>query len=134
MGIFMLFPMLLGVLFWLAILGGGGYLLLRAVRALEQRSGGGASGALADRVRTLEDALLRMERQVDELTEAQRFTTRLLSDRTGGAPNAPNAPSAAGTAGAAAGAVAASCAPTAAMASTVIGSSRDPAFSATTSA
>jgi hypothetical protein len=101
MGIFMLFPILLWGLFWISILGGGGYLLLRAVRALEQRSGGGASGALADRVRTLEDALLRMEQQVDELAEAQRFNTRLLSERTGG--SAPEggggAPNASGTSG-----------------------------------
>ena len=90
----MLLPMLLGVLFWVAILGGGGYLLLRVVRALEARSGGGASGALADRVRALEDALLRMEGQVEELAEAQRFTTRLLTERAGAPPNAPpDAPS-----------------------------------------
>ena len=85
----MLLPMLLGVLFWVAILGGGGYLLLRVVRALEARSGGGASGALAERVRTLEDALLRMEGQVEELAEAQRFTTRLLTERAGAPPDAP---------------------------------------------
>jgi hypothetical protein len=84
MGFFMLVPLLLWALFWLGVVGGGGYLLLRAVRALEARSGGGASGALADRVRVLEDALQRMEGQMEELAEAQRFTTRLLSERTGG--------------------------------------------------
>jgi hypothetical protein len=98
MGFVMFLPMLLGLLFWVAILGGGGYLLLRVVRALESRSGGGASGALADRVRMLEDSMLRIEGQMEELAEAHRFTTRLLAERTGAPPDAPPPPSALPTA------------------------------------
>ena len=71
-------------LFWALVIAGGGYLLLRAVRAMEGR------GRDQDRLRTLEDRVILLEETlaaathaIDRLEDEQRFTTRLLADRAG---------------------------------------------------
>ena len=77
--------LLLQLLVLLAVVvGGGGYLLLRVVRAMEGR------GRDQDRLRTLEERILLLEETlasathaIDRLDDEQRFTTRLLADRTG---------------------------------------------------
>ena len=76
---------LLGLAFWTAVIGGGGYLLVRFVRAYERRSVAPADTAmLEERVRLLEEANLRLEGEIAQLAEAQQFTTRLLSERSPG--------------------------------------------------
>lgn len=85
----MLVPWLLIALFWGGILGGGGYLLVRFLRAYERRSLPPAQiGALEERVRTLEEANSRLEGEITQLAEAQRFTTELLSARDRGSDRA----------------------------------------------
>ncbi|MDF1503633.1 hypothetical protein [Roseisolibacter sp. H3M3-2] len=82
--------LLLQLLFWLVplLLGGSAiYLGVRFVRAFERR--GTAQGevqALRDRVAALEEELTRTGEEMERLAEAQRFTQRLLADRTGGGP------------------------------------------------
>ena len=76
--------MILSVLPWLAVIGGGGYLALRFIRAFERR---GATqeelNALRSKVAELEGQLESMQEHVDRLSEGQDFTTRLLSNRSG---------------------------------------------------
>ncbi len=77
-----LFPYYLTELIAYGLAGGAGYLGLRAVRAYEQRTGSTAQlPVLAERVRSLEDALARAEMRLDETVEAQHFTTKLLQGR-----------------------------------------------------
>lgn len=81
MPIFLLFP--------LAVIGGGLYLALRFVRAMEQRSMGPADGtALRGRVERLEVELERTIAEVERMDEGQRFMQRLLSERAGSPPPA----------------------------------------------
>ena len=77
-----LFPYYLTELISYGLSGGMGYLGFRAVRAYERRTGAVAQlPVLADRLRTLEDALARTEMRLDETVEAQHFTTTLLQSR-----------------------------------------------------
>jgi hypothetical protein len=77
-----LVAILFGWIPWLLIGGGGLWLGLRAVRALERR---GASGpeltALRERLQMLEDQLSEQGEAVRRLTEGQEFTQRLLLER-----------------------------------------------------
>lgn len=61
------------------------YIAFRAVRALETRGRlpEGQEG-LAERVGLLEEALERMHSDIERLTDAQHFTSRLLDGRAGG--------------------------------------------------
>lgn len=74
---------LLTLAFWLTVIAGGGYLVVRFLRAYERRGALPAElTALEERVRLLEESVGRLEAGFTELTEAQQFTTKLLSDRT----------------------------------------------------
>ena len=65
-------------------IGGVLYLGLRWVRAVERRTGARAElDALGGRVAQLEEELGRTAGDVERLREEQRFTTRLLADRSG---------------------------------------------------
>ena len=77
-----LFPYFVTELISYGLAGGAGYLGLRAVRAYERRTGSTVQvPVLAERVRSLEDALARAEIRLDETVEAQHFTTKLLQSR-----------------------------------------------------
>jgi hypothetical protein len=69
-------------LFLIAVLGGGGYLALRAIRAFERR---GTSApefvALSERVELLEQQLDAQTAELRRLAEGQQFTERLMADR-----------------------------------------------------
>ena len=69
-------------LFLVAVLGGGGYLALRAIRAFERR---GTSApeflALSERVEILEQQLETQTADLRRLAEGQQFTERLIADR-----------------------------------------------------
>src|SRR5688500_18836669 len=70
--------------FWAAVLGGGFYIAIRALRALERRNGLPARTdpqALGSRVARLEDALEQMSAEMERLAEGQQFTHRLLAER-----------------------------------------------------
>ena len=63
-----------------AMLGGGGYLAWRFVRAYERRAAPPDQvAALTNRVRMLEDGMDLVEDRVERLDEVQRFTTRVLA-------------------------------------------------------
>jgi hypothetical protein len=75
--------MVLSILFWGVVIGGGFYLGFRFVRAFELR------GVDRQQLLELREQMLRLEEQVDSmthdverLTEEQRFTTRLLAERS----------------------------------------------------
>jgi len=75
------------MLFWIVILGGGFYLALRFVRALEDRGAGGGTAAELAELTELRRRLERMAegvdgtaRRLDAMEEAQEFTTRLLTE------------------------------------------------------
>lgn len=71
--------------FWILVIGGGGYLLVRFLQAYEGRSiGPGEARSLEERIRLLEEANLRLESEMARITEAQHFTTQLLSERSQG--------------------------------------------------
>jgi hypothetical protein len=75
------------MLFWIVILGGGFYLAIRLVRALESRNSGGPElDDMRRRMSQLEDAYDAMNRKVERIGESQEFTTRLLTERTGPEP------------------------------------------------
>jgi hypothetical protein len=91
------FFFLLTLLFWVFALGGGGYLVIRFIRAYERRNSGVMEGKelveLRERLMRLEDSLESMSNQMQRLSDAQQFTTRLLEGRTetpppGGVPGA----------------------------------------------
>jgi hypothetical protein len=69
-------------LFLIAVVGGGGYLALRAIRAFERR---GTSApeflALSERVEVLEQQLDAQTADLRRLAEGQQFTERLIADR-----------------------------------------------------
>lgn len=70
--------------FWAAVIGGGFYIAIRALRALEQRNGLPARAdpqALGSRVARLEDALEQLSAEMERLAEGQQFTHRLLAER-----------------------------------------------------
>ena len=77
---------------WFAIPAAAFYLLLRAVRAFERRAPArNEIAAIDERIARLEDDLSAITDQLDVLAEGQRFTTRVLADRTTdtAAPNVP---------------------------------------------
>ena len=84
----MLPSILVMLLFWGPIIGGGLYFLRRFVRAAEQRSGAPSELlALSDRVAALELALDEARTEIRHLTEGQEFTVRLLDAKaTSGRP------------------------------------------------
>jgi hypothetical protein len=68
--------------FWITLLGGGGYMLLRFVRAYELNAKPASElVALEERIRLLEEAHTRHESEIAAMSEAQQFTTQLLTDR-----------------------------------------------------
>lgn len=76
------FMMILSMLVPILVLGGGGYLALRFVRAFERR------GISQKQVADLEEKIAQLaaiaestQRDVGRLSEEQEFTTRLLSQR-----------------------------------------------------
>jgi hypothetical protein len=76
---FLLFPLL----FWGAVLGGGFYLAVRLIRALENRSTGGPEiDDLRKRMSLMEDSFEAMNKRVERIGESQDFTTRLLTERS----------------------------------------------------
>ena len=80
--------MLIFLLFPLGVVGGGLYLALRYVRAVEQRNVGAGDGtALRGRVERMEVELERTIAEVERLEEGQRFMQRLLSERTTSTPS-----------------------------------------------
>ena len=84
---FVLIPWLLIVAFWIAVIGGGGYLLVRLVRAYERRSAApGEFARLDERIRALEESHESMEAEMMRLADAERFTTQLLSEGRSDAP------------------------------------------------
>jgi hypothetical protein len=79
MPIFFLLPML----FWVAVLGGGFYLAIRLVRALEGRSQRAPElDDVLKRMAQIEDTLESMNKRVERIGESQEFTTRLLTERS----------------------------------------------------
>lgn len=80
---------------WLLLLGGFFYIGLRLVKALERRSlPRGETQVLEARVRALEETIGELSSTVDRMSEAQEFTTRLLTKRAGGGePDSPRGPS-----------------------------------------
>lgn len=70
-------------LFWAALLGGGGYVILRFLRAYERRSNEGADMAeLEERIRLLEESNVRLQTEISAIDEAHQFTVQLLTERT----------------------------------------------------
>ena len=77
-----LVPPWMSEMLWFGFWSGAAYLSLRTVRAYERRSMEQEQlGALRERIRSVEDAVEKVERTTVELVEAQRFTTRLLTER-----------------------------------------------------
>jgi hypothetical protein len=73
----------LSILFWVLILGGGFYIGLRLVRAIERRGADRKElQELQEQILRLEEGLDSMTRDVDRLSEEQRFTMKLLSKPT----------------------------------------------------
>jgi hypothetical protein len=74
--------MIIPIVFQLLILGGGFYLAVRAVRALERRRPDkqGLEEVHA-RMRRMEETIESLSSEVQRLGEAQSFTTRLLEGR-----------------------------------------------------
>lgn len=74
---------LLSLVFWIAVIGGGFALALRLIRALERRAGDPRELAeLRDRLARLEDTIEGVNHQIERVTEAQEFTSRLLTERS----------------------------------------------------
>jgi hypothetical protein len=82
--------MILSILFWVALAGGGFYVAMRFVRAFEHRSLEREElRAVREELGRLQDAMDETNREVERLTEAQRFTMKLLTDRSGPRPGEP---------------------------------------------
>ena len=80
----MLLMMLVAYLPWLLFGGGLLYLGVRAVRALERRSTASAElTALRERVEMLEETVSTQAEAMRRVEEGQRFTDRLLAERSG---------------------------------------------------
>jgi hypothetical protein len=82
----LIFP-ILWLLFLCSMVVGGGYVVVRFLRAYERRIGSGAEPAsLAERVTLLERTVERMERELEQVGEGQRFMNQLLAGRTASLP------------------------------------------------
>ena len=80
----MLLMMLLAYLPWLLFGGGLLYLGVRAVRALERRGAANVElSALRERVELLEEAVATQAEATPRVEDGQRFTERLLTERSG---------------------------------------------------
>ena len=80
----MLLMMLVAYLPWLLFGGGLLYLGVRAVRALERRSAGGAELiALRERLESLEETVSAQADAMRRIEDGQRFTERVLAERSG---------------------------------------------------
>ncbi len=81
-----MFPiLLLPLVFWLVVLSGGFYVAIRFIRAFETRGRGGdadAIEALGQRLLRLEETMEAMGTQLERVSEAQQFTTKLLTEKT----------------------------------------------------
>ncbi len=74
---------LIAIIFWTMLLGGGGYLILRFIRAYERKAVQGQEMAkLEERIQLLEEANTRLESEVAAIEEAHQFTMRLLTERS----------------------------------------------------
>lgn len=72
----------MSLFFWLAIIGGGFALAFRFVRAFERRGSDPRElTELREKVSRLEDSLESVTHQIERVSEAQQFTTRLLTER-----------------------------------------------------
>ena len=75
----LMFMMLPAVLVWGSLV----YVALRFVRAFERRGGDREQvAALSERLQRIEETLGTLGSDVNRLEESQRFTTRLLSERS----------------------------------------------------
>lgn len=73
---------LMYAVFWTVLLGGGGYLILRFIRAYERKAVQSTEMAkLEERVQLLEEANSRLESEIAAIDEAHQFTMRLLTER-----------------------------------------------------
>lgn len=73
---------LLSMLVWIAIIGGGFALAMRFVRAFERRGADQRElTELREKVARLEDSIESVTHQIERVSEAQQFTTRLLTER-----------------------------------------------------
>jgi hypothetical protein len=82
----MLLLMLIGYLPWLLFGGGLLYLGVRAVRALERRSTANTElTTLRERLDLLEETVSAQADAMRRVEDGQRFTERLLADRSGSA-------------------------------------------------
>ena len=71
----------------------GIYFVLRFLRAYERRSGRASDlGDLTQRVAAVEGRLEHLADTLEQIAEGQRFTTRVLVDRTGGPTDTPGRP------------------------------------------
>lgn len=83
----LLLMMLLAYLPWVLVGGGLLYLGVRAVRALERRSGTNTElDALRDRLELLEEAVGAQGEAMRRVEDGQQFTERLLTERSGAPP------------------------------------------------
>lgn len=74
--------MVAAILFWPTVIGTGFYFVRRYVRAVERRSGSGATlGAISERLLRVEEALETTRAEMARIEEGNEFTQRLLSKR-----------------------------------------------------
>ena len=74
---------MIAAVFWTVLLGGGGYLILRFIRANEGEAVQNTEMAkLEARVQLLEEANSRLESEMAAIEEAHQFTMRLLTERS----------------------------------------------------
>ena len=70
------------ILFWPTVIGTGFYFVRRYVRAVERRSGSGATlDAISERLLRVEEALETTRTEMARIDEGNEFTQRLLSER-----------------------------------------------------
>lgn len=83
----MLLVQILVLLVPLVVIGGGVYLVVRYVRAVERRGvDQGDAPALRERLQRLEEECGRAEERIERLEEGQQFMQRLLMERSSGTP------------------------------------------------
>ena len=85
----MLLVQIIVLLVPLLVIGGGVYLVVRYVRAVERRGADLGDGpALRERLQRLEEEFGRATEQIARLEEGQQFMQRLLIERSSGTPPA----------------------------------------------